>query len=864
MKHIYSILLTAITIFFGFIAVSANASVKVTWCDSLAYDGGGYWTVRVPVTIENKSGVPLEGDHIRVTVSKTDGTSALIGESVAGIRVADVNGVEFLFEMENEDEQRKREGVLEAGDVITFPAEADIDSTTIVFLYAGNSEAWLPPDIRDFRGHSRGFINDWLEVTEDAEQLKDGVRIRIMPAETRRLSVQRDDLSWIAGREWKYRVPLRVRNFSEINLRNRLFTVNTRRVNNSIGKLLGFNAKPALLLIDPRHTGRPQDIEGNLAESIRSEVSVEPLTERTIWLYISPNSHAEKQSEYVEFFLHLNNASMIPDVYVSAGDIETIEPQSWPLVAWTVDPLVKVFRQDLMTGDHNSRIKVYAARNSQKSFQIALRSTDVRDVKIQITALKNINGLELPVPKMYRVGYVPVDQPVWYWRMPKRASIRFRPATRNMEGWCDWWPDPLIPVDNNSNCTLQAHSTQPIWFDVNVPDNTAPGIYSGHVIIKSDVGNIYLPVEVKVWNLLLPESRHITAIYDLGRKEKSWYRFLAQYNVAPGRINAQPKFTYKDGQVYMDTKEYDEEAKFLIDELHINMVYGPSFFRTAGWFSGARPIFDLQPYSPEYVKAYKDAYRLFINHITEKGWRKNFVTYLTDEPRIPLAFDAIARVADMAKEVAPDVPIYVSGWRYIEEISGHITAWGIGAQGQFPTQLIEERRKAGDRFIYTTDGEQCLDTPFPACERLMPWFCFKYEVEAFEFWRANYWTYNPWKYGWHAYLDLRNETRNPVRYPNGDGYIIYPGEEIGLSGPVPSIRLVAVREGVDDYEIFFALNKFAETGNRDAQKALDKVRSLVKTPHRSASLSTRIMPNPLAIIEARIAAGEVLDRLLSR
>lgn len=141
MKHISSFLLTAMTILFGFIAVCTNASVKVTWCDSLAYDGGGYWTVRVPVTVENKSGVSLESAHIRVIVSQTDGTLALIGEYVAGLRVADVNGLEFLFELENEDEQRKREGVLAVGDLITLPAEADVDSTITVFLYAGITEA---------------------------------------------------------------------------------------------------------------------------------------------------------------------------------------------------------------------------------------------------------------------------------------------------------------------------------------------------------------------------------------------------------------------------------------------------------------------------------------------------------------------------------------------------------------------------------------------------------------------------------------------------------------------------------------------------------------------------------------------------
>ena len=388
-----------------------------------------------------------------------------------------------------------------------------------------------------------------------------------------------------------------------------------------------------------------------------------------------------------------------------------------------------------------------------------------------------------------------------------------------------------------------------------------------------------MPVHVKIWKLQLPDKRHVSAIYDLrtgpGKApfgenltdEKGWSRFLAKYNTSPGMLaEAQPKFTYKNGKVNMETKEFDEIVHFFIDELNITMLYTPGFFYSVHWYSGAKPIFDLQPYSLEYVKAWKDAYSMFINHITQKGWRKNFVLYLSDEPRIPLAFNAIARVADMAKEVAPDVPVYVSSWDYVEEIAGHISAWGIGAQGQFPVELMEERRKKGDRFIYTTDGQQCLDTPFPATERLMPWFCFKYGADAFEFWGSTWWTFNPWKYGWHAFIKEGGgeEVKNPVRYPNGDGYVAYPGNEIGVSGPVPSIRLIAIREGVDDFEIFNTLQHYAEQGDPDAMEILDIVRSLVIVPNRGGMLSTSFMPDPAAVCNARVAAGEILDRLLTK
>jgi hypothetical protein len=347
--------------------------------------------------------------------------------------------------------------------------------------------------------------------------------------------------------------------------------------------------------------------------------------------------------------------------------------------------------------------------------------------------------------------------------------------------------------------------------------------------------------------------------------EKEWSRYLAKFNVSPGML-AEPEFSYKNGKVYMETKNFDAMARFLFDELDNTMMYTPGFFFSVGWYSGAKPVFGLQPFTREYVEAWKEAYMLFIDHVTKKGWRKYFVLYLSDEPRIPLAYNAIARVADMAREVAPDVPIYVSAWEYVDEIAGHISAWGIGAQGQFPDWIIKERKAAGDIFIYTTDGQQSLDTPFPATERLMPWFCFKFGVSAFEFWGSTWWTFDPWKYGWHAFVKESGgeQVKNPVRYPNGDGYIVYPGDEIGIAGPVPSLRLMAIREGVDDYEIFHALEDYEKQGNAEAREILNAIRNLVIVPNRGGMWATSFMPDPEAIADARVTAGEILDRLMAK
>jgi hypothetical protein len=73
---------------------------------------------------------------------------------------------------------------------------------------------------------------------------------------------------------------------------------------------------------------------------------------------------------------------------------------------------------------------------------------------------------------------------------------------------------------------------------------------------------------------------------------------------------------------------------------------------------------------------------------------------------------------------------------------------------------------------------------------------------------------------------------------------------------------MAAREGMEDYEIFFELAKRADT-DPAARKALDAVRALVTIPNKGGRESTDIMPNPDAVIQARVAAGEALAKLMA-
>ncbi|MCS7306381.1 MAG: DUF4091 domain-containing protein, partial [Thermoguttaceae bacterium] len=178
----------------------------------------------------------------------------------------------------------------------------------------------------------------------------------------------------------------------------------------------------------------------------------------------------------------------------------------------------------------------------------------------------------------------------------------------------------------------------------------------------------------------------------------------------------------------------------------------------------------------------------------------------------------------------------------------------------------------GKRIWFTTDGQMCLDTPFCAIERLLPHYCFHDGAEAYEFWGACWTTYNPYQYGWHAYIHQSDQPGKHywVRYPNGDGYLIYPGRPISHQGPVSSIRLEQAREGVEDYEYLYILREklaklpSASPAAAQAQTALQEAANLLRLPNPGGRYSSRLLPDPDRLLALRHLLAQTIESLYAQ
>jgi hypothetical protein len=113
------------------------------------------------------------------------------------------------------------------------------------------------------------------------------------------------------------------------------------------------------------------------------------------------------------------------------------------------------------------------------------------------------------------------------------------------------------------------------------------------------------------------------------------------------------------------------------------------------------------------------------------------------------------------------------------------------------------------------------------------------------YWAVDFWTKDPW-YNVQTYSTYSTNGKN---YYPGEGMLVYPGKQVGITGVVPSMRLKWVREGVEDYEYIEILKRL---GRKDWALRVS----------RSVGLDWKNWTRDPDILEsARRQLGEEIERL---
>ncbi len=823
---------------------SYGICVGQEWPSDLWLDGGGFWTNRVRVTVKNQSTQDWQGVGIAVSVP--------FDANRADVRVTDESGSLLQYSVVSND-------------ALALPISARRDQEASCWVYWGNPRAMR--------------LRDCHVAPMEKAQVK--AVSRLEEIESLELAYIGEASDWPKD-EWDYRVPLFAANMTDHALEHAAFHIRlaeaTRETMNPSWEL--------------RH-GDAAVKADTFGSDIMYYADVPPRSVAVHYLYV--RSGRPLATELVAE--SLSSASIVPNdteiddkpkfpkgIIVRNAHIGALECaerlKAQGLSIGQSDLAVLVFR-DRPVKDSRDGFSVSMARNEGESLQLAVRShMACTNFSCEATPPMNAQGRKLGISAGW-VESVFVDAPSAFYVHEKPAWHLMYPHTRHpsSDGWSGWWPDPIA---SGGDTALEADSTKAFRLLVTTTPETQPGEYHGVLIWRENGREVRRdPYTVRVWNFVLPARRRFAATFDTRglktqKERERVYALMSRYGIQGDQACRTLDFRRNEaGEVTCDFSQFDSLTEDFFGKWGFRDSYFPRQpFSAFGWGRQPSDFMGEKAYESgatvranlrsAYREAYQAALRLFWNHLKEKGWEKRFVLYLSDEPYVkkPEIVAQLKALCRMIHEVSPDIRIYASTWGDAPGLEDSIDIWGISASGRYPVDKIPSMKANGRSFWFTTDAQFPLDTPYLASERLFPIIGYFLGVDKYECWNCiNYPKAEPWTYATDSFrprFGIPGKKDRWVRVPCGDGVLMYPPRNGGDGSLVPTVRLDAIRDGMEDYEYMLLL---ATNGTAEARQILREYRKLAIVPNPGGRYSKRMLPDPLRLGKLRMAAGELLDRL---
>lgn len=429
-------------------------------------------------------------------------------------------------------------------------------------------------------------------------------------------------------------------------------------------------------------------------------------------------------------------------------------------------------------------IRLKAARGEWECFQVvvtaglaALENISVADVDIQGTGQEPAAaGSGTPKAETYWENYVLIDKPSGNRRLEKL-----------------YWPDALIPAQAPGQAarrTVAAGKSEVVWVAVHIPYNTAPGSYKGTFALNDETGKSVLQtgfsLEVLPIKLPAPTMRANAALYY--EVLRDWYT-KAGLNFSETDWAAQRK-RYYDFLLDYRINAYDLPVPW-------NSAEADAYLRDSRVLSVRVPPLD----SPDFTVALE---RLKKNKVLNKAYY-----YWIDEPapeRYPEVRETTRKLHAIDPKLKHLITLFPStALKDAADIwSPNIgDAFGLGHLDM--QRLAAERKNGRETWWYTMVVPRA---PYPtwlvdddaSSVRLYGWMMARWKITGFVYSMVHGWGPNPLQ-------NIRSFAGT-----NGDGTLLYPAETVGSAGPMPSIRLMLLRDAIEDYELLQLLTQKTRDG----------------------------------------------------
>ena len=529
------------------------------------------------------------------------------------------------------------------------------------------------------------------------------------------------------------------------------------------------------------------------------------------------------------------------------GTIEAVEraPRRYPAGAFEragyavglAGSLEKVFpEKEEFRGPLAGRVRLTSARNEYESFQIVVipGARAVTGVRILPGDLRRKGGggsISMENIVVRRVGYVKTMRP--YYNVVRIGM----------------WPDPLIPAVGEG-ITVEAGRVQPFWITVYVPPGTVPGEYEGEIAVRP-VGfpETGVKFSLRVWDFSLPAHSSLPTGFDLyeylirkyyprrpTEKEQDWRKRIAElcrsyyldmlaHRISPIHNVGNPEFIgVRDGEYILDFTEFAEKVEYYTRA-------GQTDFGIAleARIDPERNVWSKNWYGFTGPDAVRGVFKAYGKYLEKRGWLGRAYTYIIDE-----SYRGVKGLTRLIHEGNPGIRNLLT--QTPREGYPDVDIWCVRLNN-FDEAIARRFREEGKEvWIYVAGPTR----PFPTIIldgssmdiRILPWICWRFNIDGLLYWCVNFWQrVNPWE--------------DPMSWidQNGNGYLFYPGGD----GPVDSIRLEVLRDGMEDYEY---LRMFVECC-RDEE--------ILKLIGRTVPSTWNYTDSPEELLALRNAIGERLN-----
>lgn len=430
---------------------------------------------------------------------------------------------------------------------------------------------------------------------------------------------------------------------------------------------------------------------------------------------------------------------------------------------WTEPASLKVREEAKAPTNPEVEARLSAARGEFAAFQIVLlSSTDAKDISARIDALRGPGIIQ-----------------------PNRISIWRQHYVNTIEGRM---PDPLEPLRQLS---LKGGVAQPLFVEVEVPENTKAGLYTGLIELINEgqvIGSV--PISLQVYNFSLPVSPGLRTAFGITeghiptqegiaasgstyeKYRRAYYEMLLSHRISP--YNIPVDLMSKDAEQYLNDPRM---TSFII------------------------------PYLDDDSKL-----KALVERLRKGGWLQKGYFYVVDEPFTKGSFAQLDKVCERIHSIDRSLKIVAPYYRnpdfddkltVYDMLKGKINIWCYNTNF-YNKEALDGRKAAGDEvwnYVCCGPGKPFANffIQMDAIDhRMLFWQEWKYRSEGLLYWSTTWWdpsesgTKDPWE----DMATIKGINKDVY----GDGALLYPGRKVGVYGPLPSLRLKMIRMGMQDYE----------------------------------------------------------------